>query len=398
MHSGHLALPRATGWGAFADQIVNHTQQVLGYPYVFLTQYHPERGEAGCVAWAGFHLEPVKRTLNAVQRLLPHFDPVGTVAPVRANPLTASVYLEARVVQAPAMQVIQGAVPPMVVHLAGKIAGVTHIMMLPLELEGRVYGALVCCHNKAQVPEREVETARAFASQVAFGIHNAELRKQQEEAMKALQDSRELLSLAEERTRRMISEHLHSRVQSRLLVAWYQLGQVQALDATQQQTLEEVRAALDHIREHEVRLISHQLHPEALQIGLIAALQVLADRLQPVVRVQIRADSALIRLEDGVEEGLAADRRLVAFRVIEEALGNTIRHGQAREALLSLRLGEGHLDLEVQDNGVGFDPATRSNDGLGLRWIQARVEQVGGQWGIESHKGGPTRLWARIPR
>lgn len=382
-------------WGQFADQIVENSQRVLGYPYVFLTQCDLNTGQARCVAWAGLHLTVVKRTLQAVKVALPNFDPLGASAPIDANPFTAQVYRNGEVVNRSALDIVQGAVPDLVVHFAQKIVGVDHVLMVPLQLEGHVYGALVCCHNEAHVPEHKLDLARAFASQVAFGLHNAELRRQQELVMQELQASREMLTQAEERTRQQVSEHLHSRVQSRLLVAWYRLGQVKTKEQEVQHTLNQVRDELEHIREHEVRLLSHQLHPEALDVGLIAALQLLVHRMQHMLDVHIQVDSKLLKHEEE-NQGLSASSRLVAFRVIEEALGNTIKHAKARNATVTLRLQNNTLFLEVQDDGIGFDPK-RALKGLGLRWMDARIKQVEGTWGVDSQKGGPSRIWARIP-
>ena len=88
--------------------------------------------------------------------------------------------------------------------------------------------------------------------------------------------------------------------------------------------------------------------------------------------------------------------RLVAFRVIEEALGNVLKHAAATHATVWLGLGSDGLKLEVTDNGRGF-AAGQQPRGLGLLGLGARVESAGGQWSITSAVGGPTRLWAQVP-
>jgi signal transduction histidine kinase len=54
--------------------------------------------------------------------------------------------------------------------------------------------------------------------------------------------------------------------------------------------------------------------------------------------------------------------------------------------------------LELQDDGIGFEPdAAKRNGGIGLRGMEERVRQMGGQLEIESALGQGTRLWVRIP-
>lgn len=76
--------------------------------------------------------------------------------------------------------------------------------------------------------------------------------------------------------------------------------------------------------------------------------------------------------------------RLAAFRIIEEALGNVVRHAQATTVHITLGLqGHAYLVLTVEDNGHGFD-VDGMRPGLGLSSIESRVRQVGGQWHITS--------------
>lgn len=141
------------------------------------------------------------------------------------------------------------------------------------------------------------------------------------------------------------------------------------------------------------RQISHQLHPEALRMGLVAALQLLAARLSGVLDVRLVADDTLIT----AERTLAMPLRLTAFRVIEEALGNVLKHAAAGRATVWLGLEPHGMRLEVTDDGCGFEVAVQP-PGLGLLCLGARVESTGGCWGIESQPGGPTRIWAQLPR
>src|SRR5437764_12653860 len=101
---------------------------------------------------------------------------------------------------------------------------------------------------------------------------------------------------AEERLRREISELLHSRVQSKLLVVWHRLGDALKLiesDPTSAAVLvREVRDEVDRIREKEVRQASHLLHPSIIRVGLVPAVRSLATRYEDYYRIVLDIDPA----------------------------------------------------------------------------------------------------------
>jgi signal transduction histidine kinase len=87
-------------------------------------------------------------------------------------------------------------------------------------------------------------------------------------------------------------------------------------------------------------------------------------------------------------------------RIIDEALMNAIRHGNARHARVSLEVDRGLLSLSVEDDGVGFatTPEVGSGEGqYGLRFMRERAAELAGDLQIESAPGRGTRVSARIP-
>ena len=379
-------------WSPFAGQIVEDAQAALGFPYILLSRFDPEARTSQPVFFGGLHLRNTQRALRLGQRLVPRYD-MHKANPIDANPLLRATFEGPEPVMGSVEDFTRGVVPPLIAQIAGRIAGAAHCLAIPLCVEDRVLGSLSCYQRSPHFSAAQLRTAQAFSRQVALSIHNAELLEEGRRIAAALEASRRLVSQAEERTRRDISEFLHSRVQSRLLVAEYRLGEIEDVSEEARRRIEAVRAELEDLRERDVRQISHQLHPEALRIGLVAALQVLASRLQGVLDVRLVADDALIT----AERTLPMDLRLVAFRTTEEALGNVLKHASASCATVWLGLEQRGLKLEVTDDGRGFEVGQRP-PGLGLLCLGARVESAGGRWGIESRGGGPTRLWAEVPR
>lgn len=89
--------------------------------------------------------------------------------------------------------------------------------------------------------------------------------------------------------------------------------------------------------------------------------------------------------------------RLVAHRIMEEALSNVLAHAQATRVTLSLFLeGDSHLCLTITDDGRGFDPQVTQHR-LGLRTMQARVASVDGEWDLRSGQGQGTQISVRLP-
>ncbi|WP_170130922.1 GAF domain-containing sensor histidine kinase [Deinococcus yavapaiensis] len=380
-------------------KIVEDARLALGMPYIALARFDEATRTTRIVATGGASGDAMQRGIRLARRLIPSFDPFSATASADYNEHTRAVYFERRVVMAPLSDIVGDLVPPLMLQIAAKVAGISHCMLVPLHVEERVFGSLVCVQRGETFTEADTRIACAFASQVALHLRNLELLAEQRRITLALEESRALVTEAEERTKREISEFLHSRVQSRLLVAWYRLGELSEQYPEARPALERVREDLEHLREHDVRSISHLLHPEALGVGLVAALQVLASRLVGVLDIRILADRALLAIDSPIHNRLPMNVRLAAFRTIEEAVGNVLKHAHARNVTISLSTPAGSdvLHLEVVDDGQGFDPAS-ARSGLGLRCLEARLDHFGGRWGIESAPGGPTRLWASLPR
>jgi signal transduction histidine kinase len=206
-----------------------------------------------------------------------------------------------------------------------------------------------------------------------------------------------MITEAEERLRRDIAEVLHSRVQNRLLTIWYRLEEIQEFvlrdSASASRALAELRELVDDIRERDVRDLSHRLHPSIIRAGLLPALEMLVDET-PRVEVELRADDRIQELDDAATSGIPEAVRLTAYRVVEEALGNVIKHAGAARAIVELRLDAAGLQLEIRDDGRGFDTL---QPGLGLSSMAARVGRLGGAWRIQSTPGEGTCVSAVLP-
>ena len=140
---------------------------------------------------------------------------------------------------------------------------------------------------------------------------------------------------------------------------------------------EEVRSALE-----EVRHIAARLRPEALDLGLPAALRSLVNDFERRTELAVERDIHKV-------EALSPEEEVVAYRVAQEALTNIARHAGASTVRLSLRAGASAPRLELTDDGRGFD-AAECAEGAGLRGMRERAVLVGAQLVVESLPGEGT--------
>jgi len=99
---------------------------------------------------------------------------------------------------------------------------------------------------------------------------------------------------------------------------------------------------------------------------------------------------------DGDLENLSEAQRTSIYRVVQEALTNCARHANAKHVNVLLHAQNGRTTVEIKDDGVGFNPRTRSA-GLGLLGIGERVEALDGKLAINSQPGKGTMIRIEIP-
>jgi signal transduction histidine kinase len=107
-----------------------------------------------------------------------------------------------------------------------------------------------------------------------------------------------------------------------------------------------------------------------------------------------------IRAEVNIEEGdLSSELKVVIFRVLQEALSNAARHSGATVVEISLSRTCQGIELQVKDNGTGFDVngAILANRGFGLTSMRERIELAGGKLRIDSVADEGTSLLAIWP-
>jgi signal transduction histidine kinase len=198
----------------------------------------------------------------------------------------------------------------------------------------------------------------------------------------------------EERAR--IGMELHDSAAQRLAALSLQVGAMMrdAKGSAWEAQMAVVRELASDALE-EVRLLAHAVHPRVLQdLGLAAALAQLVRGMRETsaVDIQLDADSAAVRALDAAQTA-------ALYRVAQESLANAIRHAAPGTVTVRLVTAGGRVELEVRDDGRGFDVATAEarRPGMGLFVMRQRIALVGGTLDVASEAGGGTRVRATIP-
>ncbi len=255
---------------------------------------------------------------------------------------------------------------------------------VPMRARGRVLGTLgVLKKNElSQFSVDEITLLTSIADHVGVVVESTRLRQRVEQA-----------AILEERGR--LARELHDSVTQSLygLTLFAKTGWA----LTKTRDLAGVKHNLERISEtaqqalKEMRLLVYELHPLDLkQEGLAAALRRRLNAVEGRAHIKARMQAEeLGKLPILVEQGL--------YRIAQEALNNALKHAAATSVTIYLHLKEGKVELDVVDDGIGFNPqAVQNKGGIGLISMQERAVKLGGSLTILSVPGQGTRIKASV--
>ncbi|XID95857.1 sensor histidine kinase [Paenibacillaceae bacterium WGS1546] len=155
--------------------------------------------------------------------------------------------------------------------------------------------------------------------------------------------------------------------------------QVELIEEMASAAQSEMRALLLHLR---------PVHLEGKRLE--QAIPELVEEMKAKVPVDIAIDIEQdLPLNKGVENHL--------FRIVQEALSNTLRHAKATRMDIVLQRRGDSVRLGIKDNGIGFDPQVKKQASYGMTNMEERVNELGGSLNIASAPGKGTRIEIRVP-
>jgi signal transduction histidine kinase len=251
---------------------------------------------------------------------------------------------------------------------------------VPIVAAEGVIGAFYLTERKGhpEFTHQDEELIQLLAAHAAIAITNARLLEQSRELSVVSERNRLALDLHDVVSQKLYSLVLTAEAAATLLdrdaeAAREQMVKLQGI----------ARQALDELRS----LIFELRPPDLARDGLCGA-------LRKHVEVLRRVQSAAVEMEGDLE--LEADLRRDAeiFRIAQEALQNALRHAEPSRILVRIGQRDGRLQLDVVDDGVGFDPnepGLRSRR-LGLTSMEERAQRIGGRLDIRSAPGEGTTV------
>jgi PAS domain S-box-containing protein len=210
---------------------------------------------------------------------------------------------------------------------------------------------------------------------------------------RAQQASAELVQI-QEKERRRLARELHDEVGQSLTLLHMLLESLERDTSAMQRT--KVQQAQQHVQELMTRThdLAHELRPAMLDdLGLAPSLASLVKRISEQSDLQVQFEHAGLegaRYDSEVETGV--------YRIVQESLTNCLRHADASTVLVRVWRTEETLNIQVEDDGSGFDPdQARDHERSGLIGIRERASALGAECEVESVPGEGCRLLVQIP-
>ncbi len=196
----------------------------------------------------------------------------------------------------------------------------------------------------------------------------------------------------EEKERIRLSKELHDGLGQILSTARMN---VNALDGElEEEDVEIWQTSLKLIDEAvvEVRNVSHALMPSALvQLGLIPAISQICDQINAAGKIKVEFS------ENGDFRNWPDSMKISVFRIVQEVLNNMVKHAEASAIRVSLKFNEPYLQLNIEDNGKGFDlDKIETSKGIGWKNIKSRVNLLRGELEIDSEIGKGTSIALKL--
>jgi signal transduction histidine kinase len=241
---------------------------------------------------------------------------------------------------------------------------------------------------------RELDLLDMFAERCLRGAERVRLTEDLAKREEQVRSLAAHVLQAEEEERRRISRELHDDAGQSLLFLRLHLEMLEK-DAPEdlRPKLAEARNVAERIIA-EIRRIIAALHPSAVEeLGLSAAIRHLSARFRKLYPITLR-----LRLSP-YAAGLPHETETAIYRVVQECYHNIAKHSGASHVNLLLRSTDTLLELNVTDNGTGFDVdgAVAQPKSFGLKGMRERVALLGGSLKIRSSPGHGATIAVRLP-
>lgn len=260
---------------------------------------------------------------------------------------------------------------------------------------------LILAAHKARMKGLQKRNRQLQALQVSreAALERAESSKlQMEEAFAGMRNLTTRLESAKEQERQILSRELHDELGQMLTAAKINL-QIAGQNPQESSNGKRLDDSIEMINQmiKQVRNISLSLRPPLLDAaGLVPALEYYLQALEKRAGIPIKFDAR------DITTGNRPEIRTTVFRIIQEAVGNAVRHASASSIDVTLRTKDAIIEIDIKDDGVGFDSEAinqriRRGEHLGLLGMYERVHGAGGSFDLKSKPGEGCIIRAKVP-
>jgi PAS domain S-box-containing protein len=282
-----------------------------------------------------------------------------------------------------------------------RAAGIRSIAVFPLKVGGAVLGIVsLSSGQRDHFTAERVQLFTAIASEIGLLVENARLQGETGQRVAELDTSRRRLELlsrrllaVQETERRDMARELQDEIGQLLTGLHFTLEIIERSPVmAPEDTVHKARALVDDLMGR-VRRRALDLRPPMLDdLGLLPTLLWHFERFTAQTNVEVR-----IRQQGLSGRRLPPEVEIAAFRVVQEALTNIVRHAGVRQADVRIRATHERLSIRVEDRGRGFDPHAVCSATSGIAGMRERALLLGGQLTIATAPGAGTRVTAQWP-
>jgi PAS domain S-box-containing protein len=212
-----------------------------------------------------------------------------------------------------------------------------------------------------------------------------ERRLEQQQKLKQQQITEAVL-LAQENERSELGKELHDNINQILAASKMFINTALNTEEPRRdlltRSMNNISLAIEEIRKLSKTLIT----PQIKEIGLVESIKDLLDIFLTVNKMRVKFD--VERLDEGI---LNKDCKITIYRIVQEQLNNIVKYSKATSLKIQICNEGERIDLNISDNGNGFDPKIRRK-GIGITNIISRAELYNGYVNIDSAPGKGCRL------
>ena len=282
--------------------------------------------------------------------------------------------------------------------------GLKGFVSVPLKTTDKIVGVMnVASRMPGKFTEDDLNLLTSIGHQIATAVEQARLCERLATASERYQELLRRALTAQEEERKRIARELHDETSQQLTSLALSLQAVIGL--AEMKSIEDAEL-MDKLRKahsnavyagNEIVKLMKELRPTLLdELGMAAAIRRYAkDTLEP-------HGIGVTTQTKGADERFQPEVEVTLFRVAQGAIGNVLKHSEARNARILLECNASECMLQVEDDGKGFDArkltkVDPSGRGAGLFTMKERIRLVGGSCRVESQPGRGTRIKVRVP-